>query len=171
MLIDPAPTKAMDKEELRKSLRLKWARGRGFGINSRRIIDTEDIALINWCEDENVRVGGWVLGGDGEGSRGFDGHAHLILLLRHDGLEFIDIVFIGSPLAFTGGVIAEGEVTMRSHKGERCRHWRNGREALEEWKERNIVAGLHEEEVVHSDEIAIAVVSLGWRLAGIWWLM
>ncbi len=30
------------------------------------------------------------------------------------------------------------------------------------------VAGLHEEEVVRSDEIAIVGVSLGWRLAGIW---
>ncbi len=65
MLIDPAPTKAMGREELRKALRLKRARGRGFGINGS---DTEDIALVNWCEDENVKVGGRVLGGDGAAS-------------------------------------------------------------------------------------------------------
>ncbi len=64
----------MGREELRKSLRLKRARGRGFGINGSGILDTEDIALVNWCEDKNVKVG---VGGDGEESRGFDGHGSI----------------------------------------------------------------------------------------------
>ncbi|PBK82985.1 hypothetical protein ARMGADRAFT_1038166 [Armillaria gallica] len=158
MLIDPAPTKVIGREELRKSLRLTGSR-KGFGIDGS---DTEDIALVNWCEDKNVKVGGRVLGGDGVAS-------------------MVTVAYPKSSRVY-GDVIAEGEVTMRllvSREGGWCRDWRNGRcglfwvfgEALEEWKERNIVAWLHEEEVGHSDEITIVGVSLGWRLAGIWWLM